>query len=121
MKTAPARSARWRHARSPHAGPSIAPSAYGRLVGGQIVSAHSLASTEATHRLGPRQSLLLLTLIRGYGREEGARRFAALEKIRERMELDDHRARAVYSTLLLHVDAAIDRRLLQPLAVQRDA
>jgi len=26
----------------------------------------------------------------------------------------------VYSTLMLHVDAAIDRRLLQPLAAQRD-
>jgi hypothetical protein len=91
------------------------------LVGGQIVNADWAESSDATHRLGPRQSLMRLTLIRGYGHEEGARRFAALEKIRERLEWDDHRVRAVYSTLLLHVDVAIDRRLLQPLAAQRDA
>src|SRR5262249_44795027 len=119
MKTAPGRSVRSRRAIS--SDPTPAPSAYSRLVPRQIVNTESGESTAPTHRLGPRQSLLRLTLIRGYGHDEGARRFDALEQIRERLQLDDHRVRAVYSTLLLHVDAAIDRRLLQPLAAQRDA
>jgi hypothetical protein len=122
MKTASVRSARSRSIKtSDPARLTPAPSAYSRLVGGQIVKAGSAESGDATHRLGPRPSLLRLTLVRGYGHEEGTRRFAALERIRERLQLDDHRARAVYSTLLLHVDVAIDRRLLQPLAAQRDA
>jgi hypothetical protein len=118
MKTARGRSARWPVA---HAGPATAPSAYSRLVGGQIVKAESAESSVATHTLVPRQSLMRLTLIRGYGHEKGARRFAALEQICERLRLDDNRVRAIYSTILLHVDVAIDRRLLQPLAAQRDA
>jgi hypothetical protein len=63
---------------------------------------------------------LRLTLIRGYGPDAGARRFDALEQIRERLRWDDDRVRALYSTLLTHVDVAVDRRLLQPLAVQRE-
>jgi hypothetical protein len=121
MKTASWRSAQSQSVRTPDpVRPTPAPSAYSRLVAGQIEKAESRESSAATHRFGPRQSLLRLTLIRGYGHDEGARRFDALEQIRERLQLDDHRARAVYSTLMLHVDAAIDRRLLQPLAAQRD-
>jgi hypothetical protein len=121
MKTASGRSALSQIVRTPDpARPTPAPSAYNRLVAGQIEKPESLESSAATHRFGPRQSLLRLTLIRGYGHDEGARRFGALEQIRERLQLDDHRVRAVYSTLMLHVDAAIDRRLLQPLAAQRD-
>jgi hypothetical protein len=118
MTTARGRSARWP---ASHEGPATAPSAYSRLVGGQIVKAESAESGAAASPLTPRQSLMRLTLIRGYGHEKGARRFEALEQICERLHLDDNRVRAVYSTLLLHVDAAIDRRLLQPLAAQRDA
>jgi len=115
MTTDPGRSNRLQ--RAPTAvGPTPAPSAYGRLDAGQIVKAQSAAS----HRFGPRQDLLRLTLIRGYGHDEGTRRFAALEQIREHLRWDNDRVRAVYSTLLIHVDVAIDRRLLQPLAAQRD-
>jgi hypothetical protein len=88
MKTASARSVRSRSIKtSDPARLTPAPSAYSRLVGGQIVKGESAESSDATHRLGPRQSLLRLTLVRGYGHEEGARRFAALEQIRERLQL----------------------------------
>jgi hypothetical protein len=114
MKAAPGRSARSRSARTP------APSAYSRLAPGQIVKAPSAESSAATHRFGPQHFLLRMTLIQGYGHGEGVRRFDALEQIREDLRWDDNLVRAVYSTIRLHVDVAIDRRLLQPLAAQRD-
>jgi len=118
MKTAPVRSAR--SGRATSSDPTQAPSAYSRLVAGRIVKSQLVASDTAADRLGPHQLLLRQTLVRGYGHDEGARRFDALEQTRERLQLDDNRVRGVYGTLRVHVDAAIDRRLLQPLAVERD-
>ena len=121
MKTASGRSARARsESTSDPARRTPAPSAYSRLVAGQIVAGPSAESSAASHRFGRQHSLLRLTLIRGYGHQEGARRFDALERVRERLRFEDDRVRAVYSTLFMHVDVAIDRRLLQPLAAQRD-
>jgi hypothetical protein len=121
MKTASGRSARPRsESASDPASPTPAPSAYSRLVAGQIVTAQSAESNAETRRFGRQHSLLRLTLVRGYGPADGVRRFDALEQIRERLQWEDDRVRAVYSTLLIHVDVAIDRRLLQPLAAQRD-
>jgi hypothetical protein len=90
------------------------------LAAGQLVKAKLAESNAVTDRLAPQELLLRQTLTRGYGHDGGARRFDALERIRERLQLEDGRVRAVYSTLRLHVDAAIDRRLLQPLAAERD-
>jgi len=121
MKTASGPSAQPRSAgTSDPARSSPAPSAYSRLVVGQIVTAQSAESSAVTRRFGRQHSLLRLTLIRGYGPQDGVRRFDALEQIRERLQWEDDRVRAIYSTLLIHVDVAIDRRLLQPLAAQRD-
>jgi len=117
MKTAPVRPAQSGRAISS----TQAPSAYSRLVAGRIVQSELVASSDtAADRFGPHQLLLRQTLIRGYGHDEGARRFDALEQTRERLRLDDNRVRGVYGTLRVHVDAAIDRRLLQPLAAERD-
>lgn len=121
MKAASGRSGRSRSVKtSDPAGPTQAPSAYGRLPAGELVKTQSAELSTATHRFGPQHSLLRLTLIRGYGQDEGARRFDALEKIREHRQFDADKVRAVYSTLFVHVDAAIDRRLLQPLAARRE-
>ena len=119
MKTAPVRSAQ--SGRAISSDPTQAPSAYSRLVAGRIVKSSVVESDTAADRLGPHQLLLRQTLIRGYGHDEGARRFDALEQTRDRLQLDDNRVRGIYGTLRVHVDAAIDRRLLQPLAAERDA
>ena len=119
MKTASGRSAQPRGAsRSDSVRP--APSDYSRLVAGQLVTAPLAEASAETSRFGRQHSLLRLTLVRGYGAADGVRRFDALEQIRERLQWEDDRVRAVYSTLLIHVDVAVDRRLLEPLAAQRD-